>query len=440
MSNLFNLTIKDYNNKELEELIEISFPYTKDDLIVCGEKMKSQLLQDPTLKAGDKNKVVQFIKQVTLQLSQTLTDAVLEPKLKKSEVVDAGGHMIIKKKESRFDYIPHSGGTINPLSTAMWDQTGKIKNQIVNIDTIFRDNYYTTKATDFHMTLPIVMKNVISMEVTACELPLSIYAVSNSLGNNSFWVKWFGGTADPSGLTQIVIPDGNYSDGMLQCGQCHIDASANNPASMAWQLNFQLGLPYINGVGGTRGTGGTGGLVKASIDQRTGKIIIAAATDASGSLGITQIQLFFNLDGQANIVEEPIQTKLGWMLGYRFAEYVGSTAYITEGRYDFRGPRYLYLVVNDYNNNHAESIVGAFSQSLTVPENILARLTWKEYAFFSTTNEPLKNYSRQSCRFYFGPVDIQKLHIQLVDQFGRIISLNNMDWALALNFSMLYKV
>ena len=38
------------------------------------------------------------------------------------------------------------------------------------------------------------------------------------------------------------------------------------------------------------------------------------------------------------------------------------------------------------------------------------------------------------------PVDIQKLHIQLVDQFGRIISLNNMDWALALNFSMLYKV
>ena len=65
MSNLFNLTITDYNNKELEELIEISFPYAKDDLIVCGEKMKSQLLQDPTLKASDKNKVVQFIEQVT---------------------------------------------------------------------------------------------------------------------------------------------------------------------------------------------------------------------------------------------------------------------------------------------------------------------------------------------------------------------------------------
>ena len=432
MSNLFNLTITDYNNKELEELIEISFPYTKDDLIVCGEKMKSQLLQDPTLKASDKNKVVQFIEQVTMQLSQTLTDAVLEPKLKKSEVVDAGGHMIIKKKESRFALSSsQSGGTINPLSTTMWNNTGKLKNQIVNIDTIFRDNYYTTKATDFHMSLPIVMKNVVSMEVAACELPLSIYAVSNSLGNNSFWVKWFGGTTDPSGLTQIVIPDGNYSDGMLQCGGCHIDASANNPASMAWQLNFQLGLPYMDG------SGGTGGLIKASIDQRTGKIIIAAATDASG---ITQIQLFFNFDGQANIVEEPIQTKLGWMLGYRFAEYVGSTAYITEGRYDFRGPRYLYLVVNDYNNNHAENIIGAFSQSLTVPENILARLTWKEYAFFSTTNDPLKNSSRQSGRFYFGPVDIQKLHIQLVDQFGRIISLNNMDWALALNFSMLYKV
>jgi hypothetical protein len=431
MSNLFNLNISEYNNKELEELFEINFPYTKNDVGVCGEKMKVQLFKDPTLKEGDKDKVILFIEQATNQLSKTLTDAVLEPKLKRSEVIDAGGHMIIKKKESRFALSSsQSGGTINPLSTTMWDNTRKLKNQIVNIDTVFRNNYYNTKATDFHMTLPLVMKNVVSMEVVACELPLSIYAVSNALGNNSFVVKWLGILpTDPSGITRIVIPDGNYSDGMIQCGGCHIDASANNPASMAWQLNFQLGLPDSSG--------GTGGLVKASIDQRTGKIIIAAATDA---INVSQIQLFFNLDENLQIVEKPIQTKLGWMLGYRFAEYVGSTAYITEGRYDFRGPRYLYLVVNDYNNNHAESIVGAFSQSLTVPENILARLTWKEYAFFATDNYPLNNTQKNGGRFYFGPVDIQKLHIQLVDQYGRIISLNNMDWALALNFSMLYKV
>ena len=42
-------------------------------------------------------------------------------------------------------------------------------------------------------------------------------------------------------------------------------------------------------------------------------------------------------------------------------------------------------------------------------------------------------------RNYFGPVDIQKLRIQLLDEYGRIIQLNNMDWSCALTFEVLYK-
>ena len=41
-------------------------------------------------------------------------------------------------------------------------------------------------------------------------------------------------------------------------------------------------------------------------------------------------------------------------------------------------------------------------------------------------------------REYFGPVDIQRLHVSLYDEFGRIIDLNNMDWSFSLTFEILY--
>ena len=41
-------------------------------------------------------------------------------------------------------------------------------------------------------------------------------------------------------------------------------------------------------------------------------------------------------------------------------------------------------------------------------------------------------------RNYFGPVDIEKLRIQVIDEFGRVINLNNMDLSLSLTFVCLY--
>ena len=47
MSQSFNLNIDEYNIKELEGLLSLSFPYTKEDVKICGQKMKAQLFADP---------------------------------------------------------------------------------------------------------------------------------------------------------------------------------------------------------------------------------------------------------------------------------------------------------------------------------------------------------------------------------------------------------
>ena len=41
-------------------------------------------------------------------------------------------------------------------------------------------------------------------------------------------------------------------------------------------------------------------------------------------------------------------------------------------------------------------------------------------------------------RQYFGPVDIQNIQIQLLDEYGRILNLNNMDYSFCLTFQTIY--
>jgi len=164
MSTLFNLNIQDYNKKELEELFSLSFPYTKDDVVICGHKMKSLLFEDPNLKIDDKDKVVKFVENEKNQLMGRLTNSVLEPTLKKSKIIDSGGHMLIVPPTERLNKSSGKwGGTVNPFSTEIWGNSDKMVNKVINIDSLFRENYYNTKATDFRFSLPEPIKNVVSI-------------------------------------------------------------------------------------------------------------------------------------------------------------------------------------------------------------------------------------------------------------------------------------
>ena len=42
-------------------------------------------------------------------------------------------------------------------------------------------------------------------------------------------------------------------------------------------------------------------------------------------------------------------------------------------------------------------------------------------------------------RHYFGPVNIDKLHIQLIDEYGTEIDMNYNDFSFALEFDILYE-
>jgi hypothetical protein len=53
---------------------------------------------------------------------------------------------------------------------------------------------------------------------------------------------------------------------------------------------------------------------------------------------------------------------------------------------------------------------------------------------FSQNNTNVITTPRQ----YFGQVDIQKLQVQLLDEYGRILDLSNMDYSFCLSFQTIY--
>ena len=124
-------------------------------------------------------------------------------------------------------------------------------------------------------------------------------------------------------------------------------------------------------------------------------------------------------------------------MGFRSGYYENNATYVSEGLIDMTGIRYIYLVVDDFNNNVSDGFYGAFTSSL-LNKNILARITLQGSAFniISQNNLILVTTARQ----YFGPVDIQKMQIQLLDEYGRILDLNNMDYSFCLSFQTIYEL
>jgi hypothetical protein len=122
-------------------------------------------------------------------------------------------------------------------------------------------------------------------------------------------------------------------------------------------------------------------------------------------------------------------------MGFREGYYENNVSYVSEGIIDVVGTKYIYLVVDDFNNSVNDGFYGAFTSSL-LNKNILARISLQGSVFsvLSQNNFILITTPRQ----YFGPVDIQKLQIQLLDEYGRILNLNNMDYSFCLTFQTIY--
>ena len=75
----------------------------------------------------------------------------------------------------------------------------------LNLNTCFRNNYYTSNPCDFQYTLPVEMKHVVSMRLASIEIPNSWYVFSSEQKNNRFSIEINNNGIKT--LFEIVVPD-----------------------------------------------------------------------------------------------------------------------------------------------------------------------------------------------------------------------------------------
>jgi len=422
----FDLNIGNYSKSELEEILELPSNYDENIIQMKETKLRQNIMSDLSIPATIKTKTINFISNVknaltiNIQKNNSANNSNFGEKinnlaktygnvynmnknLEKSDVTDAGGTYIIKQPSTPYGQSSPSEfyqGTLNPLNK-------RILRQNINIDTRFRENYYTTQASNFHLDLPIRLTQVVSLQLSAFELPSTFYAVSKVFGNNFFVISLPNTSIEP---LIVTLPDGNYTYLTLQTYINELLLTAPG------YTNIQF-LADINTPGGN-GSGGTGKMVVGSINGDV-NFVLNFQTDRYG-----------NDDKQT-----PLPLKLGWLMGFREGYYENNVTYVSEGLIDMLGPRYIYLVVDDFNNNVSDGFYGAFTSSI-LNKNILARITLQGSVFNIITQNNLLLVT--TARQYFGPVDIQKMQIQILDEYGRILDLNNMDYSFCLTFQTIY--
>ena len=411
----FDLNIENYSIDELKDMFELPNIYDKNTVETNENKLIQNIINKNELNKELQEKTLNFIIKAKKILIETNIengnddkiisgiDSIFNSNYKISPVKleSSTEHMVQIEKDpvSYQNSYPseYFKGIFNPLK-----RRTRLENLV--IDTRFRENYYNSSSTNFNFQLPILIQNVLSMKLSAIEIPTTYYAISKQFNNNFFTL-----TVN-SNSKVISIPDGNYNnESFITCLNNQIILHGDDFQYVSFVIN-------INNNSGS-------GQMMVGLDENAPKDL--------------QIELNFQADRFGyDDRTTPLPLKLGWLMGFRNGIYVNNQNYVSEAIVDLVGPRYFYLVIDDFNNNNNNGLFySAFNSSL-LNKNIIARISLQSDLFKVLLENDLNVIT--SPREYFGPVNIRNFQIQLLDEYGRIVDLNYMDFSFCLTLTLSY--
>ncbi len=209
-------------------------------------------------------------------------------------------------------------------------------------ETNSEDRLYTATNYIAHLTEPLT--NVVSIEVDKVTIPKNWYVFSENYGTTSFQIH--SGRINNGGVITIEIEEGNYDIGVVGS---NIDLlTAINNSINASELNLLLEFIY-NPV--TR---------KVNINNKDTQYDISLnwyIPEIAGSCGGT---------GAGSKVDY----KLGWLLGFRnTSTYIEKNTYYKavrrQGTVNTTGTNYLFITLDDFNNNKPSNVVISAGEPIT---------------------------------------------------------------------------
>jgi len=434
--NDINLNINTYSITELEGLFKLNSYYTKEDIIKLKIKLQNDII---------KSSINEEMKEELLIFLDNANNKLINNLFKSSNTNDIvqvdTNHFIINTK--------------NNITKSVLENNKEINRSIIKktytIDSLFRQNYDSglNQSHNYIIKLPETITKTLTMSVSSIEIPLTYYNVSDELNNNIFHIKVLDINNNPTEIFgDIVLTSGLYESKFTSDSQIiaqDIETEIQNQIdafpftdiknNLTFNINKKNGISYF-----------TFNTKFYPLYFNNYKIVITFDVNNSGII-IDQ-----NTNLQTNICNtNQIYQKLGWMLGFRVNEVVlDASVYNSSLKIAnvysrcicyINYPRYLYIAIDDFQSS-AKNAFSIASDSIIAPNiigriNILSLLESKT-AFKQGANAGDYLYTHKHIREYFGPTDIAKLQIQLLDEYGRLFSLNNMDWSFILTFECLY--
>jgi hypothetical protein len=191
----FDLNIDNYTHDELEQMFGLPENYDASIIDVHEAKLKDGILKNREIDEQTQLKTIDFLvkaKQIIMRDPTKSRRATIQEKIsdvfnsnfKLQETKVINEHMIQERPNKSYSSSYPSeyfAGVINPLKK-------KTTRKNLNIDSRFRENYYSSPATNYNIVLPMNMNNVLSMQLNSVEIPTSYFCVSKQYGNNFFHI------------------------------------------------------------------------------------------------------------------------------------------------------------------------------------------------------------------------------------------------------------
>ena len=320
--------------------------------------------------------------------------------------------------------------------------------------------------TDFNVELNEPYNNVISIKLASCELMNGYYTFSEHLKTNQFTIKLFHyplthpTTGVPiditnfSGVTRlnektivITFPEGAYSASSL----APVLQALINSKTDTWTDPSTGVIPPSSSPDNQ--------IINVSYNAIKAKFYfkknqgVAPGTIHEPFLSTSSAGPYlWGFDLDFRLTDEPtrdVEKNLGWLLGYEKSLYYWDKDYIQvssqnnqlltgfnpQNILDFTGTKFFLLEITDYNKNYSEVFkYNTYKRNINY-KDILAKIPNTA----PTTNIIFEDSSDRvfKTRKYFGPVRISKLHIRLLDDYGRVINLNGGDMVISLEIETL---
>jgi hypothetical protein len=392
-----------------------------------------------------------------------------------------------------------------------------LKNTItrfINLDSQFRQ--YTSgiesTSTDYTLDLSDTLNDTLSIRLYSYQIPYNWYVIDSAYGNTCFWVT------DTSYNIPVYISPGNYTPDNFK-------ASLTTSFTTA---GFSFPAPPVsyNSNNGKITLSLYDGSFNGIVDSVGVSFVITASTKITFYDFTGILQCNTNCISKSNYY---LNNTLGWIMGYRmpyvFVDQIGNQA---PSILDLNGPKYLILVIDDYNQNHvnnglvsitqlsnklklpnyyspdlpytclnpgqqvsnlsdimngqtsngllvASKYEGDFSPTQIVLPSAPRILTQSQIYTINEINKnknnntnylskaptspdilaiiPIKQSGvstgtllvefsgslQDNIRTYFGPVDIDRMCVKLLDDKGNVLNLNGTDWCVTLICECLYQ-